>query len=265
MDTNVYDYIDNLDTEALGNQSEASSFTYELPEEGDCFVRLCDYIEVGDQVTQYLGKDKPPQRQVLLAFEILSPKYLIKDKNENVIAAPKISLMMMPMSQNSGSGFYNLFMQLRGKTQATHMAQLLGRKAWRAEIVHTKSKDGKKTYAGFKKGKSFTFAEATNMDENGDLVPIKVRPLVSEPRLFLYDHPSEEHWNALHIDGQSDSGKSKNWIQNLIINSTNFSSSKLARMLSKLDTVHDTVEKDIVKDSQPIDNSFDDLDDDIPF
>ena len=49
--------------------------------------------------------------------------------------------------------------------------------------------------------------------------------------LFLWEAPTIEDWNALHIEGTTDDGKSKNYIQDAMLSAVDYQGSALAALL----------------------------------
>lgn len=118
------------------------------------------------------------------------------------------------------------------------MAFMLG-EAFIVNIIHNKSKDGKRTYANIKdKSGVWKIGAPVKVDDEGETVPLKAPAATVEPRLLLWDSPTIEQWQSIYIDGtytKKEGDKevevSRNWIQNLAKSANNFEGSALQTMI----------------------------------
>ena len=78
--------------------------------------------------------------------------------------------------------------------------------------------------------------------------------------MFLWDRPTKEDWDSLFVEGKWDNGDSKNYVQEKILEATDFEGSPLHQLLegSNKKKVHKSVTETTVPDLP------DDLEDDIP-
>lgn len=229
------------------DQTQASvGFTSETPEEGACTLRLIDYIELGQHEDEYQGEKKTP-KQVYLNFEVSGPKWPAENP-ETGRTKPFTIGFTLTLSNSDRATFHKLFTTMAQGTDAKHMMELLGH-PFVGEIIHNKSKDGKKTYANLNsKAKGYTikpaFDEIPNRATGGvDRIPVEVPELVSPIRCFLWDFADKEQWDSIFIDGITPAktdektgeelypARSKNWLQGLIRNALNFKGSPIADVL----------------------------------
>ena len=132
----------------------------------------------------------------------------------------------MKIGNNEKADTKIIFDKMNWKGQAKHFAQMLG-DAFLVKIEHKDIKDqpGKKR-------------SVLNLKET--LPPIDVVskqpyqiPQVDDDLLdlFLWSHPTKEAWDAMHIEGTNDAGKSKNFLQEKCRSALNFPGSPLEGLL----------------------------------
>lgn len=227
------EFLDEL--EQMEDQSqETTGGDRELPIEGLAHVRLVSYVELGDHTGTYQGKPKKKaDREVRLTFELVHKRHT-EGKDYPVI----LSLNTMPISTNVKSKFHKLFGILtQGDESIKHLARCLG-KAYKARIFHD-------SYVSKKTGKEVKFATMINPatkewsitapiavdEETGEETLIRVAPAKSELCCFVWNKPLIKYWNMLEIEGTTDDGRSKNWIQERCLEAENFKGSPLQSML----------------------------------
>lgn len=193
-----------------------------LPE-GYAFARLVEYVEYGAQPQEYLGQAKDPADEVQLGFALWGVGYQNEDGTPYIVRP-----FSFAVSRNEKAKAFKLFKLLNWRGTATHFAQLLS-EAWLLKIVHV-PKD--KTQPNGPK--------VSRVAMDGFLPPLdpvtKAQYQIPEApddlyRVFLWDYPSKESWDALYIDGNYDDGKSKNVLQQKILSAVNFAGSPLEVML----------------------------------
>lgn len=189
--------------------------------EGYAFGRLVAYVELGDIVQEFNGEAKAPAPHMFLGFAIWGAGYQNEDGSPGYITTYDLSL-----SNNGKAKAFKLFKKLNWKGGATTFAQMLG-DGFLVKIVHHTAK------APGSKPRSI-------IDIEGFLPPIDVvsqAPYTipdapdSMYKLFLWDTPTPETWATLFIDGKRDDGTSKNWLQEKVMEATNFIGSPLDIML----------------------------------
>lgn len=236
------DFLEEL--AEVEDQSKESTFEKELPEAGLCHLRFVGYVELGKHYGSFKGvQKKNPDREVKLTFEIVSPRHT-KGKEYPVT----LSLNTLSISTNAKAKYHKLFKAMAmGDESIKHLAQCLG-KAYCGKIFHTTYKN--------KKGEEVTFATLQNPDtkefaifppvaedyETGETRKVNVAPAKSEIVCFVWNKPLLKMWNAIHIEGTTDDGRSKNWMQERCLEAVDFKGSPLQTMLT-LNNMPTEVEK----------------------
>jgi hypothetical protein len=225
---------------------KGGDFVRAVVPEGPNFFRLIEYIETGKQPQKpWQGKPKPDAPMVRITFELGH-----KDKmNTYEVEGQKITkgflfTLNLQKSLTEKSLYRKLFEKMRyGRDNIKHMAQMLN-EVFYGEIFHNKeTKDGREvTYINInKKGEEYTikspFFRHPVTEETIDLRP-NCMPATYPLRLFLFDNPTKETWDSLFIEGtrkvkQGDVEieESKNWLQELILNASNYPGSALDQLL----------------------------------
>lgn len=174
--------------------------------------RFKGYIELGKHSVEFKGKPKPPVLQARLEFELYHDGDVYN-----------INTFGISIGNNEKAKAKQAFDRMNYKQTAKHFAQLLG-SAYMFEVT-LDEKDGKKY-------NNINFATINPPIELVTKQPYQLPPDdESTYRLFLWDLPTKEGWDALYIDGTNDAGKSKNFLQNKIISATDFVGSPLEQLL----------------------------------
>lgn len=234
------------------DQTVVQEFKREIPPAGFSVARCVSYIELGmqEQRSKTYGA-KPPCEEVLIEFELLSPKY-IKEYDEKDGTKTKhgtrITVQLRKLF-NEKADFKKLFNAMDYGRGIKHMARFVGH-AFLVEVVHATVGEGdkQKVYANLYKGKdqktwTVNPPVVQKFNELGEpvgqqklQVPAPTFPL----RVFFFNMPTPETWDALFIEGEYEGKdaqgnavrKSKNWIQSKILKATNYSGSPLHQMRS---------------------------------
>lgn len=240
------------ESEALADQTadNGGNFTYEPPAKGPCFARLIGYIELGKRPQKaYMGKEKPPAREVRLVFELAGKKHAkeIEVDGEKKVIYPLIT-ERLTIKSGDRAAFVKLLKSMDYGRGNTHMALMLG-ETFKLDIVHNEvEKDGKKvTYANIRDDAGWKVAAPVamvpNPDDPEDLIEKWVKaPDTGRPmQLLLWDSPTIEQWDSIFIDGErevkDEKGNTKvvsnNWLQEDIINNAiDFKGSALEALLA---------------------------------
>lgn len=203
------------------NQSVKGGGGAKLLPEGYTLARLVKYVEFGKQPQEYNGKAKEPALEYRLWFALYSDGYTNDDGTPYIISTYNNAL-----SRNEKAGAYLLFKSLNWKGTAKNFAQLVGEGFLLKIENYTPKTQGAQP--------------RSRIDTKGFLPPLDAlskRPYDIPPAreddlgLFLWDYPTLDGWKALHIEGTSDEGKSRNWMQETLLGATDFAGSPLESLL----------------------------------
>jgi len=226
---------------------------WQPPVEGTTALRFVEYIELGKQPQKpFQGKAKPDCEEVRLTFELLLNNKNRQDVREvevegggKKLVADRIS-MKLAVKHGEKAVFKKLFDKMRrGRDNITHMSQMIG-EAFLGTVVHSKSTDGKTTYANLRDADGVWTIRAPRIQkdplDDDSWVDVNVRAPVGDLKIFVWDFPNKECWDSLFIDGtrtvKDDKGveteQSKNWLQERILSAKNYHGSPLEELLNKI-------------------------------
>jgi len=238
----------------ITDQTQApASYEYEVPPAGFTTARFIGYVEVGKQPQRaYEGVEKPDAATVRLTFELNGPKHVTEYEHDGEKKTrTNIIRQTLTISTHEKANFAKLLKKMSGgRDDVKHMAQMLG-EGFLIQITHSKSKDGKTTYANMKQDGAWNIGAPSVTDPVTNEVRVLTVPEATQPiQLLLWDNPSEEQWNSIFIDGEYEKeidGKkvvvSKNFIQEQAQTASNFEGSALETLLSGIgDVVADIAE-----------------------
>ncbi|WMX18801.1 hypothetical protein [Escherichia phage vB_EcoP_PAS7] len=197
--------IDQSVTQSGGNFADV------LLPRGSYYGRFMEYIELGKKIPMHMGKPtgKPAVMNVRLGFIVYTPDGSIK----------RINPFPMAISSFEKAKFKQVFDKMNYDGTLKHMAQRLGQ-AFMFEVEQYTSKTGKTSNTiDF-----LSLRQLPKFDPNTG-APIEL-PALDESglRLFLFDNPTKETWDSLHIE-------KNNFIQEDILQAVNFEGSALQQML----------------------------------
>ena len=246
---------DQFVEETAQDFTEAQSSAVRLIPEGYAFARLVEYIELGKHAGEYDKKPIPPALMFRLGFALFpsgedEEGYSYEDGSPRIIRTFDINLSLTEKSKA-----FKLFKKMNFKGVYKHFAQMIG-EPFLLNVIHVDKKSGG--------GKS------ARIDLEGFLPPIDVvtrkpHQIPKAPddcyRMFLWDRPTKEDWDSLFVEGKWDNGDSKNYVQEKILEATDFEGSPLHQLLegSNKKKVHKSVTETTVPDLPG------DLEDDIPY
>lgn len=207
---------------------------------GKCRLRFFSYVELGKQKKTYLGKDKI-EDTVRLGFEISGPLHPVREDGK-----PHVIFVTLSKSLNPKANFFKLFAKMNYAGKCKHFLGLLG-EAYRGEIFHQEytKKDGSKGISVDlrPKGEGFMILPPVYQDEEtGETKTVQVEALRTPEQCLLWDRPDLDQWASVFIEGEwaeqkDDSGKvtkparSKNFVQAMALQATNFKGSALETLL----------------------------------
>lgn len=219
---------------------------------GKSVARLISYVEFGLQKQKpFQGKEKPDADNVRVVFELLSSHNLTEFEADGVKKniADRHSLVIKK-SLGTKAAYRQLFDKMRyGRDSIKHMAQMIG-EPFIITTVHNKveaTKDkAEKTYANMRDKQAWLIEAPFVVDPLSNKstdISSSVPPAITDYQLFLWDLANKEMWDSLFIDGTTEikdaEGKvtgtrSKNWMQEQLLQATNFSGSPLEAILGGL-------------------------------
>ena len=220
------------------DQTEApASFEYETPAAGYTTARFVGYVEVGKQPQRaFEGVQKPDAYTVRLTFELNGPKHITEYEHDG---EKKVRYNMIrtsvTVSSHEKAGFAKLLKKMAaGREDIKHMAQMLG-EGFLIMVTHSKSKDGKKTFANIKDDGVWGVGAPCTTDPITNETTILKVPEATQPIQFLlWAAPTKEQWDSIYIDGSYEKEVegvtktiSKNFIQNQCLEASNFVGSPL--------------------------------------
>ena len=217
----------------IEQQSGKSNKPFPVPREGAALFRMCSYIELGKEETEWQGNKKVVTK-VLIEFELSHPDHIVegeKKDGDKYRIVPKVQVRLNKSSSDL-SGYMKLYKALNyngeyaGKKPT--LAQFLG-KPFFGNVHHNKAKTGDKVYVNISKDGAYTIGAprvpktdpTTGLPVPGEFNEIPVPELSNEPRLFIFGDANSTPekiramWESLYIDG-------KNWIQGSIRESLGF-------------------------------------------
>ncbi len=202
---------------------------------GKALGRFVLYREFGKQAREYQGTAKAAAMEVRLGFLLWgkgdpqgpdTPENLYHYVKEGVVKPGFIESYGMSLGNNERSKTKIAFDKMNFKGTAKRFIELLDQAyIVPIKVVQPKSKDGK---------------PRNEVDWGGILppnCPVSGQPYPVPPatdddyKVFLWDAPLKEDWDAMFIEGVNDKGKSKNFLQARCIEATDFEGSLLQQML----------------------------------
>jgi len=214
-------------------QEGGTKFVRKPLEAGSALIRLIQVVDYGVQPQDsFEGEEKPDVATRQLTFEVVSKKHLEEYEvdGEKKIGARflNISYNGMKISNHPKSTHSKTFMAMNYKGLATKFYELLG-EVYKCELVPSKS--GNMVY--IKEIKAPMYEEVIEGEGTGKFLPMKAHPQINDSKVFLWDQPFIEDWDALYIEGN-------NFIQEKIIAAKNYIGSPLQALLSGIDLGEET-------------------------
>lgn len=189
-----------------------------LPE-GYSLAYVTGVIEYGLQPQEFEGKATADADEVQLEFALLDEGYAGEDGTPYVVRTYPFKV-----SRNSKANAFKMFKALNWQNQHTAWIDLLGELILVKIVQYDDSKKKKRS----------------KIDTTGFLPPVDPRtkkpysaPALDESllRVFLWEQPTLECWDLLHIEGTTDGGASKNFLQEKLLGAKNFAGSALEELL----------------------------------
>lgn len=192
-----------------------------LPNNVYAFGRIVEYIDCGSQPQEFQGKAKDPADEFRIGVALWGEGITNDDGTPYIMRPFPISI-----SRFEKSNTFKMFKALNytGDPNIKHFAQFLGQ-AFVFKLEHHTNKAGKVSSI-------INWAATLPPYDAVSKQPYQIPAAPDDAyRLFLWDFPTIEAWNSLHIEGTNDDGKSKNFIQEQILGALNFEGSPLHQLL----------------------------------
>jgi hypothetical protein len=217
---------DLTDTNAGGN------FERKLLPTGVALVRFSGYIDLGTQTQRpFQGKAKPPAPEVKLVFHVVGG--MGKDETGKMI--PYVSQEDIEKGYFPRlSPFFDMAISLNEKSRSTAVFNAMN---YAGDAKHFVEKLGALYLLpiGLTEDKKYNDYDFRKLREPVDAMSGQLYPAPELPddkyQLFLWNSPTIEQWESIYIDGTTQEGKSKNYIQEKIQKATNFVGSPIERLL----------------------------------
>lgn len=207
--------------EAAIDMSEVSKGGGRLYPEGYAMARFVRYVEFGMQPQEFNGKAKAPALEFRMGFALFGEGYQNEDGSPGFI-----STFDMSLSNNEKAGAKKIFDKMNWKGTHKHFAQMLN-EAFLVKIINK----GSKTKPNELRSR-LSLVDTLPPFDAVSKAPYPVPEVPEETlELFLWTHPTKEAWDALHIEGVNDSGKSKNFLQEKMLAAVDFPGSPLEQLL----------------------------------
>lgn len=190
--------------------------------------RLVEYVEYGTQKNVF-DAAKPPRPVCRLAFAVFP---FVTDPTSGARSVSKDPVMVRTsdttISNHEKAGLKKLYNKMNWKNDASksHVAMFLG-EPFMLGVIRAKTQDGKREYN-----------KLDTNDVSAALDPMSGQPYAvpevqdSMYRAFFWDMPDQASWDALYIEGSTDDGKSKNFIQDTMLGAVDYAGSALEQMLT---------------------------------
>jgi hypothetical protein len=207
-------------------------------ETGNYLARFVEYVEKGVQKNNF-DPSKQPAAKVRLGFAVFPFEEVngVRKVSEN----PQfIRTQDMTISNHEKAGLKKVYNRLNYRNDATktHVAMFLG-DAYLIGVTKKVSKKG---------------SEYNAIDTN-DIKPA-IDPMSGQAygvpqvedsvyRVFMFDYPTQETWDALFIEGSNDDGTTKNFIQEEILGAVNYNGSALQLLLEGSASIPAPVAEDV--------------------
>ena len=230
--------VDHTETPAGGD------FEKTIIPAGITIGRFIEYIELGDQPQRaFKGEAKPNHATARFTFELLHKRHAheIEVDGKKVTVYDRFSFKEA-IKLGEKARFKKLFKTMTyGRSDITHFAQMLN-DPFILNFEHNEGeKDGKKvTYVNlYVDGKYGIQPPVVSDPIAGTTTPVPVPAANSPIKIFLWDLPTKETWDSLYIpgtrtvkEGKTEKEVSKNWLQETILEASNFTGSPLEDMLT---------------------------------
>lgn len=190
---------------------------------GQYVGRIVEYVDLGLQPQEYQGKPKDPAPEIRLGICLFySNPEKPGDPDPYVIRPRELAI-----SRNEKATAFKAFAAMNYKRDPNikHFAQFIGEPF----LFHIDVKTGKESKRQY---------NVVVWDKTAPAIhPVTKQPydVPQAPdelyRIFLWDNPTKEDWDALYIEGEREDGTSKNFVQEKILAALDYQGSQLQLLL----------------------------------
>lgn len=208
-----------------------------LPQ-GNALGRFVLYREFGNQPREFGGQAKTPAMEIRLGFLLWgkgdpqgpdTPENLYHRVDNGEILPGFIESYGMSLGNNEKSKTKIAFDKMNYKGTAKRFIELIGD----TYIIPIKVKQPTKPNG--KPRNEIDWATIQPARDPLTATPYPVPEAADEDyKVFLWDAPTKEDWDAMFIEGQNEKGESKNWMQAQCLKALNFPGSLLEQLLLSL-------------------------------
>jgi hypothetical protein len=230
-------------------QATVGGGDYTPPPEGPCTLRFIAYLEIGKHTKMLKGVPKTTDR-ARMVFEVSGKNYQPQDIGGTLV--PYRVTVEENLSLNEKANFFKLFTRMNYAGGAQHMVQLLG-EPFKGHLYHDKwtGRDGKERVdISLRNADGYSIApprfqpvDPETGEPVGDIKTMNVPPALSTPKAFLWEYADKAQWDSLFIEGEYPErkdaagkvvapAKSKNVLQNIIKQATNFKGSPIYQVIA---------------------------------
>ena len=222
--------------EDLTKASAGGGFVREVPKAGVALMRLQSYIEMGKK--QPKNKAHKPSVDCIFTFELLHPRHMITPEGKDPF--PMTYTMHVSKAGTATSRYRKLFSAMNWEGTHTHFDTMIGKTAFLGELFHVPvdPKDEKKgVYVNLNDSQGVWQIGAPKhkpdpINNPDKVVDVPVPEMHQDGKLFLWENPGwtdeiiAAAWDMLYIEGNHEDGRSKNWIQDGIMQAVDWEGSQ---------------------------------------
>lgn len=222
---------------------------------GNALGRFVLYREFGKQAREFQGVAKAPAMEARLGFILWgkgvpsgpdTPDNMYHSIVDGVVKPGLIESFGMSLGNNEKAKVKIAFDKMNYKGTSKRFIELVGEPfIVPIKVVQPAKKDAKPRnaidWAGILPPNDPISGQAYPVPEAKD----------EDYKVFLWDAPTQEDWDAMHIEGTNDQGKSKNFLQARCLEATDFEGSLLQQLLGGNLPDIGMVEREEEEDEQP--------------
>ena len=211
-------------TDMNDNLSGGGGGKFPVLDAGQYLGQMIGYTDMGEHEDSFDGKVTGVFPKIRLEFAVFPPREDGTLHADDMVIVRSFDLFIKRGDRAGSTRAFRAFNHANDP-KITHFAQFFG-KPYLIKVTKRKSKDGKKEYnvvdlAGTQPAINPVTRAAYPVPEVDDKFKT----------VFLWNNPVKAMWDKLEIEGTTEDGKSRNFIQDEIVNAKNFHGSALELML----------------------------------